>query len=329
MTGNLPPRTSGDIPRFDPTPLFDAANLPDQFRTRQGLQYGVMPAVAATFIDGEFIMQHEPSSDPDFNKHFGTGDYAKGEFGQRMRILAESDDPLIRQQAHTLIRASADQFAVNVARGDFLIPPYKTVDVSATSSLLKFDGQIVQLAQPPQVVVDYGPGLQGAHHINQQLTDLANHVQPFEYHPVTKGPFINHFLKTYRHLHLQDAPQIVHDAMGQYTGYEGGITATTDQMVTIATNVADVVLASGIHTAGHQEIGTGIKNAFTLLKPDGALVIRAPKELETPTSVPAEDMIQMALNAGFDFSKAQLFDTVTGQSVRPEGFPGISAVFRK
>lgn len=290
-----------------------------------------MPAVAATFIDGEFIMQHEPSTDPEFNKHFGTGDYAKGEFGQRMRILAESDDPLIRQQAHTLIRASADQLAVDIVSGHFMPPPYKTVDISAASSLLKFDEQVVQLAQPPQVVVDYGPGLQGIYRINQQLIDFADHIQPFEYHPVAKGPFINQLLKTYRHLHLQDAPQIMHDVMGRYTGYEDGIAATTDQMTAIATNVADVVLASGIHTAGHQEIETGIKNAFTLLKPDGTLVIRAAKKanLETPTSVPAEDMIQMALNAGFDFSKAQLFDTVTGQSVRPEGFPGISAVFRK
>lgn len=89
---------------------------------------------------------------------------------------------------------------------------------------------------------------------------------------------------------------------------------------------ADLVVASGIHTAGHEEVGVGIANAHKLL----ALLIRAPKAVnpETPDSASAEDMVDMALEAGFSRDRAQFFDTITQPDVGPRT-ESLSVVFTR
>jgi hypothetical protein len=94
--------------------------------------------------------------------------------------------------------------------------------------------------------------------------------------------------------------------------------------------VADVVLASGIHTAGFGEVERGIKNAYQLLKLDGVLLVRAPKSVgdEKPGSVPAAAMVGMADTAGFNTDTAQYFDVLTGPGDTPT-VKTLSVVFRK
>jgi hypothetical protein len=142
---------------------------------------------------------------------------------------------------------------------------------------IEFDNHRVELACPPQAVVDYGPGLQGRFHIERQIADWQAGKMPYVYLAVGKGPFANEFLQQYWAARLGDDPALFSQVRGRlYIGREDGIAAATSELVatqqqhTGSAEIADVVVASGIHTAGYDEVGAGIANAHRLLKP-GAL----------------------------------------------------------
>lgn len=341
--------------------IYEATGLPKDYLTPEFVRANIIPCVAATFSDGELVIQRPPEEDPVIREYFGTTNYNEGTFGHRLRELFEGDDVALRHQVDGLIRTSATIFAQDVVRGNVALPSHRNVAIHTqpgltpeerirqalfglsttgdiTKPAIEFDHRKIELAQPPQTVIDYGPGLQGRFHIERQIDDLQAGRMPYAYLAIGKGPFVNEFLQQYWVARLGNDPAVLSQIIGKvYVGREDGIAAATNEFVaaqqqhTGSTEFADVVVASGIHTAGYDEVDAGITNAYKLLKPDGTLLIRTPKaiNLETPDSVPAETMVEMALRAGFDQSKAQFFDARTGGEVGPRRVDSLSAVFRK
>jgi hypothetical protein len=356
-----------DASSVDMPLICEATGLPDRYMNEEFIIENVIPCVVTNFSDGEVTMPLlAPPEDPIVREHFGTTDYRQGTFGRRLRELLEGDDIALKHQADGLIRFSATILAHHVVSGVVTLPQRQNVEIwpalidpteervhpiitstllgmaaldgwDMTKPALGFDHHAVALDAEPSVVIDYGPGLQGRFHIDRQLEDWQSGVRPYAYFPIGKGPFINEFLQQYWSARLGDDLQRFRSVLGTlYIGREDGIAAATTEFVaaqkqhTGSSEIADIVVASAVQRAGHEEIGTGIANAHKLLRPGGTLLLRAPKAVNSdPNGVPAETMVEMALGAGFSRDKAQFFDVVTGAQVGPKRVQTLSAVFRK
>lgn len=121
-------------------------------------------------------------------------------------------------------------------------------------------------------------------------------------------------------------PSILKEVLGiAYIGREDGMGAASQDFIDTQTKhagsaaIADLVIASGIHTAEHEEVSTALTNAHTLLKPGGALLIRAIRahNMENEDNVAAETMTDIAYDAGFSRSKSRVVNTRTGSQIGP------------
>lgn len=335
---NPPTRAPGDPIDVDYPRLFAATGLPEEHHSPDLINHYVMMSTTVEFGNGEFLGRHLPISDPVLQQHFGADDFAEGTFGTRLRELFEGDDTGMQQQVDRLVRDAGMQLARDAVAG-FLPPSPPTVTIDVKHSMLTVDrDHTVPLAAPPQRVMDYGPGIKSRHHVDRQVQDMQNDVQPYSYFAITKGPLISGFLWEYWAQRIDDHdPKVLESIMANLClRREDGIAAATTATVEFhearkqSTEVADVVIASGVHTVGAKELHTGITNAYKLLNPGGVLVIRAPKETggDRPGTLAARDMVDLAHAAGFVASKAQFFDVETRSAVsRP--VETLSAVFRK
>jgi hypothetical protein len=192
--------------------IYEAAGLPAEYLTAEFVRARVIPCVAATFSDGELVIQHSVEEDPVAQEHFGAQSYDQGTFGQRLRALFEGDNVAMRHQVDGLIRYSANVFAHDVTLGNTTLPRHQNVIIHGQA--VEFDHRSVPLARPPQVVVDYGPGLQGRLHVDRQLADWDAGVRPYAYLAVGKGPFVNEFLQQYWAARLGDDPQLFRSVIG-------------------------------------------------------------------------------------------------------------------
>ena len=310
------PPTAGESGPIDVPALFDAIELPQQYHTAHFIRQHIVPAIASEFADGEITILHPPETEPAIREFFGDHEYSKGSFGRRFREITEGEDQSLRHHADSFIRFCANIVAKDVLEGGILPPPDPNVMVRKAGRAVLFDQKIVALNTDPRFVVDYGPGLQGRFHIEEQYATIRN---TYQYAAFTKGPFVNEFLMGYW------GHMIGHDLLprllgGLYAGRENGLAdASGDLISELATmgktdGIADVVVASGIHSAGERDVETGIRNAHTLLRDGGSLVIRAPKKGNNASSgyAYAEGMLEMAESAGFSIEDSKLFAVQTG-----------------
>lgn len=354
MSGNIvqPPSSSGSNEAIDLIGICEAVGWPKERVTQEYVTRYMLPSIEATFCDGEVMVPHPVEEDSLNREYFGETIYNEGAFGTRLRELFDGEDIAMRGKVDKLVRFSAAVFAKQVVTGHVQLPGLANVTIGhhpatpggiwidprlrIAQPTLGFDEKEVSLPRYPEAVIDYGPGLQGRFRIEEQMGDMMSGQQPYTHVAVAKGPFINEFLMQYwanRYNNQGILRQILGSA---YIGREDGIASASTEIVTSqqqrmgTTEIADLVLASGIHTAGHQEVTTGINNAYKLLKPEGVLLVRAPKDAskENAKSVPAKDMIDAALSAGFQRSRADFYDTVTGGDTTPN-VHSVAAVFRK
>lgn len=335
---NPPTRAPGDRIEVDYPRLFAATGLPEDHNSPELIKHYITMSTTVEFGNGEFLGRHRPIADPVLQQHFGANDFNEGTFGKRLRELFEGEDKGMQHQVDRLARDAGMELARSASAG--LLPPSPaTVSVDVGGSTLLFDrDHSVPLAAPPRVVIDYGPGLKSRHHVDRQVHDMNNDVPPYAYCAITKGPLISGFLWEYWARCIGDSdPEIVGSIMGTIClRREDGIASATTELIAYeearkqTAERADVVIASGVHTVGAEELHTGITNAYKLLKPEGVLLIRAPKETtgDRPGTLAARDMVDIAYAAGFVASKAQLFDVSTGSHVSGK-VESLSAVFRK
>lgn len=363
MSGNFikPPTMGEGNEPVDLELLCEATGLPQDYQTPEILSSNLTPCIAATFSDGELDIRRPREEDPVLQEYFGVVSYREGVFGQRVRALLEGGNPTLQHQADRLIRYCAKVIAHQVVQGDMALPSQQNVMIhtgaplqtqdrlrgvifgleiasSSVGPAIEFDEHSIALRQSPRLVIDYGPGLQGRFHIDRQLVDLQVGHPPYTYLAFGKGPFINQFLQQYWAEQLNYDQGLIDYTMGRlYIGREDGIAAASNELAagqlqhTGSTEVADIVIASGIYTAGHDEMQTGIDNAYKLLRPGGILLTRAPKavDLEAPDDVSAEETADMAFRAGFDRSKAQFFDVTTENQAAQRAIQSQSVIFRK
>jgi len=156
-----------------------------------------------------------------------------------LRELFSGDDIAMRHQVDGLVRVSATVLAHDVVRGNITLPSRQTVELhtrpgltrdelaqaailgkepsrDTTKPFMAFDHQAIALERPPKVVIDYGPGLQGRLHIDEQLADWRSGQLPYAYLAIGKGPFANEFLQQYWAARLGNNPQLVGSVMNPF-----------------------------------------------------------------------------------------------------------------
>ncbi|HEX8762333.1 MAG TPA: hypothetical protein VF733_01100 [Candidatus Saccharimonadales bacterium] len=316
--------------------LLEQAGIDSRYATIEFMGSVLFPCTASTFSDGEIILAHQPMEDPTLQEQFGHTRFDQGKFGTYLRELFEGPDEIMRGQVDLLIRQSAAYMAGRVTRREIQLPNSPTVVVDSAAKKLRFDKTLeADLVEQPKVVLDYGPGLQGRFHIHQQLQDWRNNrFRPYTHLALGKGPFINTFLQFYWKEYA--GPRAAEQAIGKiYIGREDGMADASNTFIegskrrAIPVEIADIALASGIHLAGQGEIFTALRNAFTLLRPNGVLLVRAPKAANDRTTfTSAEQMVEVALDAGFSLEKTRFFNTITGSN-SSGATASLSAVFRK
>lgn len=304
-----------------------AVGLPRSYVSTQLLRSHIIPCVQATFSDGELFRPHAVETDPVLRKHFGESDFNDGTFGNRLRGLTDDGDPKLRHAVDELVRCAARDLASLAVSSPSVLPPERTVAIDSSNGVVSFDGQTVSVLRPLKVVVDFGPGVQGRFHIDTQWNDLQNSRRPFAYFAFTRGPFVNEFLMSYWRELTRD-PVIAKEVVGSlYMGREDGMASASEYLVQAQTGhtgspeMADLVLASGVYSAGREELKSAIANAHKILRPGGALLVRSPDSVDEPDHVNAAETIALAVAAGFICSDSFQLSFPKGK--------GLAAVLRK
>lgn len=312
MNGNytVPFDTEHQRPRPDMVAICEAVGVPYEQLRDHPLDELAKLSTQAIYLETEVTISHG-GFDPQLHPFFGAAQFNEGSFGRRVRDLLESPlastiDPSLRGQLELLVTNAATELAVEVASGKMaLTQPL----VEITGNTVRFDDAAVELPAAPRMVIDYGPGLQGRFRIKEQAVAFNAERVPYAYAPFSKGLFINQFLTDY--WRCTAGGVVAGRQMVQALSEEGIFIPRNDGLGPASTSMiefmrrafgsaeqADLILASGIHLADPGELQTGLANAHQLLRPGGALLIRAPKQPAADHVCTAE-MVAMAQAGGF------------------------------
>jgi hypothetical protein len=280
--------------------------------------YHVLNAAAAATVEGEIKLEHRRIPDDQdqaeaLRGQLGERNYADGALGANIAALAVEGTPEQQKAARAVIVASARRLAWLSIGKQVELPAGPTVSVLRSARKLTFDGtKAYPLPSDPGVIVDYGPGMRGRFHIDQQVIDKNAGQPTFEYIGLARGIFVPAFLAEHMTARGLDNPASVREItegglhVVRNDGIEDGITALVQER---GAESVDVVLASAVHSAGEAAL-TGVRRAFELLKTKGVLMIRGPKQPDDyDPGVPVADLRQAALDAGFKPGRMRSYDT--------------------
>ena len=304
-------------------PLGEALGVPSAVMERPEFVQHLMLAVSISACEQEVALNHPrfPDGDAALQEQFGERWYHDGTLGAGVKEVAEDKNSSLQPVAERFVTLSAEALAIWAMRGRVILPIGPTVFVDGGAGQLGFEGgkHAYRLPHKPQMVVDYGPGFQGRFHTDRQLQDLQQAGITYGYVGLARGPFIPAFLRQHLALRAERYPTEARALVGNRLqaigkdGIENGVERLAESMRTRtgSSEFADIVIASGIHSAGEAAI-TGVAKAFELLKSGGVLLVRAPKEPPAnDPGVPIGELRSAALGAGFRAGRMRSFDTTT------------------
>ena len=293
----------------------------------------ISPAVAAEFAYADIT--HPPQVNTLLSDVFGKQHFSEGTFGTNLRALHEGPNQEMSQKTDGFVRFFANFFAHQCHRGDIDLAQKQKISVRGSEQpYMVVADNYVPLAKPAQVVIDYGPGLHAAHHIDDQFRAMDRGERPFSLVAYDKGPYNNEFLKGYYSAHVGDNPGALERTLrALYVSSEEGLAHATNELIASARQqdaspaLADVVIACGLHAyMDTSEITTGIQNAHELLVDEGKLILWAPTQKHSKNNqMSVEEMMDCAEQTGFTPSKADTF-TITGTR---NGLTNIATVLTK
>jgi hypothetical protein len=298
--------------------IADAAGVQPELMDTHHFSYHVAYATAVASAEGEFVMSHPKFPEDEhaeaLREQFGEKRYIDGELGGNVAALTASEDASVRQVAERFVRLGAEQLAFNVMAEWFTLPE-ATVSVLGGQRQISFDRtKVYPLPAEPQVVVDYGPGVRGRFHTDQQITDLNSGRPAYAYIGLARGIFVSHYLAHHLKLREVDNPRAVRTIIenGLQVVRDDGIEAGTEHLLAERPGEVDIVIATGIHSARKAAV-TGVRRAFELLRPKGVLMVRGPKNPpDYDPGVSIGELKAAALESGFRPGRMRSYDVTTG-----------------
>lgn len=298
--------------------LAEAAGLPPRVVNVGEFQNHLAFTVASTFSDGEIMISHPlfPANATIMHEQFGESRYVEGALGATLLSGVNGEDADKKEAAAFFVHLGARVYAYKAMKGTAHLPAIPPLQVHSHDQKLTFSQHTVPLQRKPEVVVDYGPGLAGRFHTHQQVAGLRKRGSTYNYLGLARGMFLPSFLKHYVSIAGQQKPEaqaIVEQGL-QEVSSDGIEEGTSRLLETKGNGFADIVIASGIHSAGEAAL-VGIERAYSLVRRGGVLLIRGPKQPpEDDLGIPIADMVNAAWTAGFRPGKTQRFEFETHSS---------------
>lgn len=288
------------MPAIDISELGKQIGLPELAdASYEDIENDVVNAAIAGFADSDLMLLHPPYEGQKAEL-YGFTQYNQGRVARTMGKAAIENGPtpgiLYDFQSYTAARLTQPRGPFEASRELGAVRIY--------SEAITIDENPLALPRKPTLVFDYGACLTSRSYIADQRKILERHQRPFTYLPITRSHFMNQvLLNTYdTDYGPGTAEAMVRNQL--YIGQENGVGPATSEIVEnqrahkIPTEVADIILAIGARHISSESMECGIKNAHTLLKEGGMLVIRA---AANPASheVGAQKIADWAFESGF------------------------------
>lgn len=129
--------------------------------------------------------------------------------------------------------------------------------------------ELYKLDQPPKVIVEYGPGLVAA----KRLTSEAQRAETTIF--VDRNLYVSTFLKERALLEGMSHPRVI--------AIPESIETATNHLLPDFEQRADVVIASRVRPADHEDLIEGIGRGYQLLRPGGLYVMQDYVQTEFPS----------------------------------------------
>jgi hypothetical protein len=291
--------------------LVESAGLPELSRMeKQEVASDFMPAAVTGLADGDLYAQHEPY-DGHRAELYGRNSFNEGRVSKALGKAA-IDNGMSRTDLYDFQGFAAEYY--HNPDGPFAShDPLSAIRIFP--SAVSVDDNAIGLQRPPTLVVDFAACLTGRSIIRDQLKFLDYQVRPFTYSPLTRTHFMNKVLMMDYDRQLGEGASRLMVDRKMYIGREDDVASATDEILDAQrrhdapTEVADIVLSTHAQHTSASELQAGIRNAYSLLKDSGLLVIRALAQPDGDETS-AEMMAGWAFDAGFDEAKASRHDAI-------------------
>ncbi len=210
-----------------------------------------------------------------------------------------------------------DQFAELLAYQHKLDPDFNLgqpgIRVDYEANLIRgVEGEeVYRMSQSPKIIVEYGPGLAAA---SKSLTEIPRADTTVF---IDTNPYVSTFLKERALLNGLTPPQFIVKA-------ESLGTATSDLLPDFEGR-ADIVIASRVRPADHEDLIEGINRGQQLLRPGGLYIMQDYVQTEFPSGKPFYPLIKEAVTVFGPPDKFAEFPFKTYGN----HFPAFNAVFVK
>lgn len=267
--------------------------------TEEELHGLILPACITAFSDREIDVRHAKLTGEQA-RLFGSESCSGGDVTMKLAGLAAQGELRALQDAVGQYLAIASELAPD----RFAVPP---TSIAIREAGVCIDGMQIPLGRPLRHVVEYGPGLAGKRHIDEQFAMIQRGGEPFAYTAISRRSFTSAFLeavasvRSYRSA-VSEPPLKCMDE---------GIVAATRQLPDAT---ADVVICANLHKADPHELRGGMREASRLLRPGGALVVRSVLTAGE-AEVDAQQMIAWAHAGGLPYPIVQQEDTTRYDTV--------------
>lgn len=211
------------------------------------------------------------------------GDYSQGELAGALR---NSHKVFTVKEAASLESYLATLFAYRAKLDPSIIQnPGVTMHAYGGKTSYVSEQSTLYTGDSPKVLLEYGPGIVGFSRFPQELRGIPIPISIL----VSKGIFVNVVLFTgsdlYGYSHdLRVPPAVI-------TRRDGISSATTALLNVGFGGFVDTLIMSMVHSAGMEEILTGIKNGYTLLRRGGVMIVQHPYEVYDPNHAPGTETL--------------------------------------
>ena len=306
--------------------ICELLGVPEKIQGIPSYPYYVYPCALEVCVDRELYFRHPQNfSEAKLIELFGRQNYNEGSFQPALRAMIEESPPAWQRGLEDFQKKVAYSLVSNllhVKQFSIYGPSVRLV-----RDTLLFDQHSVELPplRRPRVIIDYGPGINSRFMLREHVEALQQ-GRPFTYVPIAKGCFINFFMGIF--LSMLMTPEASESYMRSRFLFssEAGILAASSNMARTSPGAADLVLCSGLQDVEKQALRAGIENAFTILRPDGILMVRSQRIRDPESSSTVDDMLEIAYQAGFSAKSARFFHSITGLNKQ---MPTMTALLRK
>jgi len=260
-----------------------------------------LPASVAGLSDGDMVVHHSEYFDETKIRFYGRTIFNGALVANKIHetAMANGREPT----SIYFFQALAAQYC-DAPNSPFVEPLTKS-SVQILPEIITIDDNPLAIPRVPNLVLDYTACLSSRSLIKDQIDFVQRGFRPFTFTPITRLHFTNRLLMQAYDKNAGEGAANLFIENRLYIGREDGIASATDEMIQLQTehgarsDIADVIICNGDQHTTEEDLKTGAKNAYTLIKEAGMFVIRAFAK-PSSTEIGTDQIADWAFEAGFE-----------------------------